>query len=444
MEVVMKFSFTIFIFLVFFIISETFSQSDIKTIPLLNPESDTDWDNGYVGSCTVLYDSTNSLFRMWYSGGQGELLGQVGYATSTDGIKWQKYGNMPVMEEGPAGSWDHHIVGFPTVVIVNDTCRMWYVGGSDEMVVQIGYATSIDGINWTKYGNNPIIRVGTAGSWEETWIFEPCVIYNESVFHMWYTGAKGDWTDFDPWDAGVGYATSTDGINWTKHASNPVFEENTPGNWDDYIVCEQTVLFHNGMFHMWYQGLTSTPGLFPIGYATSADGISWQRSESNPVLIPSSLWELPRHQFPHVIITDSTYHMWYSAGVDFFNWKIGYAKSTDGINWEKHPEPVVGTEPTDIYDTEKHIKPTEYILDQNCPNPFNPVTVISWRLPVSSHVKLNIYNILGQKISTLVSERQSAGKHNVEWNAQGLPSGLYFYRIEAGEYSAVKKMLLIK
>ena len=442
----MKSSFTIFIFLVFLIVSETFSQSDIKTTPLLKPES-ANWDDEYVSSGTVIYDSTNSLFRMWYTGGQGVLTGQVGYATSTDGINWQKYGNMPVLEEGPPGSWDHQAVGGPTVVIVNDTCRMWYIGASDEIVLQIGYATSTDGINWTKYENNPVVRVDTtAGSWDSTWIYEPCVIYNESGFHMWYTGARGDWTDYDPWEMGVGYATSTDGINWTKHASNPVFKENTPVNWDDLHVGEQTVLFHNAMFHMWYKGLNSAPTSFQIGYATSADGISWQRSESNPVLTPSPGWENPQIQHPHVILTDTTYHMWYSGGYEYF-WQIGYAKSADGINWEKHPKPVLRVGPyTDI--AEKHIRPVEYKLYQNYPNPFNLTTTIEYTVGANGyspvHVNLSIYNTLGQKISTLVSEKQLPGKQWVKWNAQGLPPGLYYYRITAGEYSAMKKMLLIK
>jgi predicted GH43/DUF377 family glycosyl hydrolase len=438
----MKSSFTLLIFLVFFIVSETFSQSDIKTNPLLKPES-VKWDDEYVGGCTVIYDSINSLFRMWYSGGQGLLLGHIGYATSTDGIHWDKYGNMPVMQEGLPGSWDHHIVGWPTVVIVNDTCRMWYVGGSDEIVAQIGYATSTDGINWTKYENNPVVRVGTAGSWDSTWVYSPCVIYNGSAFTMWYTGAIGDYTDFNPWEMGVGYATSTDGINWTKHASNPVFKENTPGNWDDLHVGEQTVLFHNAMFHMWYQGLTSPPGLFPIGYATSADGISWQRCESNPVMTPSG-WEMTRNQDPHVILVDSTYHMWYSAE-DYFLWEIGYATSADGINWEKHPEPVLRPGLTDIDDTEKHIKPMEYILDQNYPNPFNPKTVIRYSLPVTCHLDLSIYNLLGQKVATLVSERQQPGQHQIKWDASGFANGIYFYRLQAGyNYTATKKMLLIR
>ena len=85
-----------------------------------------------------------------------------------------------------------------------------------------------------------------------------------------------------------------------------------------------------------------------------------------------------------------------------------------------------------------------FALYQNYPNPFNPKTVISWQLPISSYIDLSIYNILGQKVCTLVSEKREAGKHQVEWNGSDYSSGLYFYRIATEHYTATKRMLLIK
>ncbi|MEJ2053380.1 MAG: cellulase family glycosylhydrolase [Calditrichaceae bacterium] len=85
-----------------------------------------------------------------------------------------------------------------------------------------------------------------------------------------------------------------------------------------------------------------------------------------------------------------------------------------------------------------------FSLFQNYPNPFNPVTVISWQLAVSSHVDLSIYNLLGQKVCTLVSEKQEAGNHRVDWNAGGVASGVYIYQLRAGSYTEMRKMLLLK
>ena len=86
----------------------------------------------------------------------------------------------------------------------------------------------------------------------------------------------------------------------------------------------------------------------------------------------------------------------------------------------------------------------EFILKQNYPNPFNPMTTISYTLPKSSTVSFTIYNLAGQKIETLVSEAQSAGEHEVKWNAGQLPSGVYVCRMQAGEFVQTRKLVLLK
>jgi hypothetical protein len=97
----------------------------------------------------------------------------------------------------------------------------------------------------------------------------------------------------------------------------------------------------------------------------------------------------------------------------------------------------------DVYDQVKYI-PSKYSLRQNYPNPFNPTTVISYSLPSSSNVKLIVYNTLGQSIKTLESGYKTAGNYSINFNASDLPSGIYFYKLEAGSFSQIKKMTLIK
>ncbi len=88
--------------------------------------------------------------------------------------------------------------------------------------------------------------------------------------------------------------------------------------------------------------------------------------------------------------------------------------------------------------------PAKYSLAQNFPNPFNPTTMINYQLPMNSHVVIKIYDMLGREVRTLVNEDKTAGRYSVEFDASDFSSGIYFYSINAGEYKAVKKMLLLK
>jgi hypothetical protein len=88
--------------------------------------------------------------------------------------------------------------------------------------------------------------------------------------------------------------------------------------------------------------------------------------------------------------------------------------------------------------------PASFVLEQNFPNPFNPSTIINYELRMTNDVKLSVYNLLGQKITTLVSGKQSAGRYQVEWDATGFASGVYYYSLEAGDSRSVRKMVLVR
>ncbi len=88
--------------------------------------------------------------------------------------------------------------------------------------------------------------------------------------------------------------------------------------------------------------------------------------------------------------------------------------------------------------------PAMFSLSQNYPNPFNPTTTISYQLPSNAFVVLKVFDILGREVQVLVNQREIAGVHSVTFNASNLPSGVYFYRLEAGTYHDTKKLLLLK
>jgi hypothetical protein len=93
---------------------------------------------------------------------------------------------------------------------------------------------------------------------------------------------------------------------------------------------------------------------------------------------------------------------------------------------------------------DENTTPVEYFLNQNYPNPFNPSTEISFSLAKSSFVIMEIYNSLGQKVAALLNKNIDPGRHKVKFNASNLSSGIYYYKIQAGEFQSVKKMLLIQ
>ena len=86
----------------------------------------------------------------------------------------------------------------------------------------------------------------------------------------------------------------------------------------------------------------------------------------------------------------------------------------------------------------------EFKLKQNYPNPFNPTTTISYDLPLPSHVLLQVYDMQGREVTRLVNEKLNAGSHTTYWNAAGFASGVYLYRLQAGNYTETKKLILLK
>jgi hypothetical protein len=104
---------------------------------------------------------------------------------------------------------------------------------------------------------------------------------------------------------------------------------------------------------------------------------------------------------------------------------------------------LVKNSPVGIKENENHL-PAEFKLNQNYPNPFNPTTMISYQLPNANYISLKVFNLLGQEISTLINEEQSAGNYEVKFDASQLSSGTYIYKLDAGNFTSTKKMIVLK
>jgi hypothetical protein len=99
---------------------------------------------------------------------------------------------------------------------------------------------------------------------------------------------------------------------------------------------------------------------------------------------------------------------------------------------------------TAVEDFQENMIPEDFKLLQNYPNPFNPSTTLSYELSNDSYVDLSIFDLKGKKITSLINDNRSAGTHSIRFNAADLPAGVYFYRLQAGNWADTKKMLLIK
>lgn len=226
-------------------------------------------------------------YRMWYEAIEGNGDTRVAYATSTNGTTWVKRG----VVLGFSVAWECNEVSPTTVLFDPDAnlWKMWYHGGGNDGRRFIGHATSPDGLVWTKYSANPILSPGSPGGWDDDYIADAKVLRLSSTdYRLWYKGVH-----VATQVGQVGYATSSDGVAWVKHAGNPVFTPGPAGAWDDASLNGPAVLHDRGLFHMWYPGIGNEAAVSyapgdGIGYASSVDGVSWIRGSSNPVLAPRS------------------------------------------------------------------------------------------------------------------------------------------------------------
>ena len=176
----------------------------------------------------------------------------IGYATSSDGVSWTKYNANPVLIPGGNGGWDNWALSIFTVVFNGTHYEMWYGAQSFRDVPgRIGVAVSVDGINWTKYPNNPILGYGPG--WDSTWMSCPSVVMNGSQYAMWYN-AQNSVSGLQS----IGLATSSDGFSWTKYGQSPVLEPGPSGSWDSQSVQEPNVLRVGASLLMYYIGNNGT------------------------------------------------------------------------------------------------------------------------------------------------------------------------------------------
>jgi predicted GH43/DUF377 family glycosyl hydrolase len=171
--------------------------------------------------------------------------------------------------------------------------KLWYHGGGYFMggsgtrygTTRVGYATSPDGLTWTKHASNPVLDVGPTGAFDDEQVAEPRVTRIGGGYRMYYTGANANSRR-----KSLGMATSADGITWTKDARNPVLDSTRWGNfWGGAFFYE------SGVWLLWHGSDTTSSGR--INFKWSPDGIAWTDGAANPVLLPGSATNGPDTRF---------------------------------------------------------------------------------------------------------------------------------------------------
>jgi predicted GH43/DUF377 family glycosyl hydrolase len=284
--------------------------------PVLGPGDPGSWDEFARVEPTVLFDG--SVYHMWFAGYDAAFSGGgFGHAISPDGVDWTDIDpNNPVLTPGDPGQWDEIVWNRPAVVFDGGLFHMWYAGEDAQGIVRGGYATSPDGSTWTKHLNNPVIDVGSPGSWDERHVRPGTVIFDDGIFKMWYSG----WS-YSAYVA-IGYAESANGIEWTKWPA-PVFNGADAPAWD-VAVSNPSVVFDGSAYHMLYGAYNGNGGDWMVGYVFSSNGIAWPRHLDDPVMSVDGedVYVLP------VVFNGSTWHGWYTAFSGPGTWSIFYATST--------------------------------------------------------------------------------------------------------------------
>ncbi|MCF7834196.1 MAG: hypothetical protein K9L98_02450, partial [Candidatus Pacebacteria bacterium] len=243
-----------------------------------------------------------------------------------------KHPSNPILAFGESGTCDAVSLVDPTVVKESDgTYKMWYIGysgsGSSHRTC---FATSNDGINWTKSLSNPVMSEGSSGTYD-AYLWENRVIKDGSTYKMWYQSAdlSGD-ARFR-----TSYATSPDGVTWTKYAGNPIFEGGE-GKWDQDYAGFRDVIKVGSTYHAWYEARTGSED-FAVGYATSTDGITWTKVSVDEPVLQGDAGEWDDYTIiPNVVRYNDMFLMFYSTHMDNNTGKIGLATSVDGETWTKY------------------------------------------------------------------------------------------------------------
>jgi predicted GH43/DUF377 family glycosyl hydrolase len=278
--------------------------SEFSGNPVLSPQQNPSNPNA-VGQSRIIYD--NGIYKMWYTAVYNNAVASVWYAESPDGKNWTTIGSQPVLTKGAPGSWDSYTVGATHVFKEGDTYKMYYNGFSGhpfQTSWKIGYATSPDGINWTKHPT-PVIQ-------ESGLYYRPgmnAVIKKDNLYYGFFGYSNSTFTKYQ-----IGLATSPDGINWTMNNSNPVLSPNL--GWESNGVTYPSVYYDGTKFRLFYMNKGETA----FGYAESLNGIDFFKDYQPVFTKQQTNWAYL--SYPSYIKVNNIQRIYFTAGYNQYSYSV--------------------------------------------------------------------------------------------------------------------------
>jgi len=280
---------------------------------------------GGLGTCfDISVLRQDGIYKMYFSWRPQK---SIALTESADGINWSEPRICIGPRQTPQG-WEDDL-NRPSVVFLGGIYHMWYTGqfkpGMPDGSSHIFHATSRDGVEFERTGNTPIL--GPEEEWEKVALMNPHVMFDKdkNIYRMWFSGGE----QYEP--NAIGYATSPDGINWTKYEGNPIFEAAPASVWERHKVAGCHVVKTGGYYVMFYIGYHNED-YAQIGIARSSDGVhGWQRHPQNPIIAPTpGGWDAEACYKPFTLYDGEKWILWYNGRTAQFE-QIGVAFH-DGID----------------------------------------------------------------------------------------------------------------
>ena len=282
---------------------------------------------GNLGTCfDISVIKQADLYKMFFSWRPKKC---VAVCESLNGLQWSEP-RICIDPRSTEQGWEDDI-NRPTVIVRDGVYHMWYTGqflpGEAGGTSHIFYARSLNGFDFERVQETPVLYPWE--EWEKNAVMNPDAMWDEDAreYKMWYCGGE----QYEP--NAIGYASSPDGIHWTKHRDNPVFQADADSAWERHKVAGCNVRIIDGQYVLFYIGYHNE-NYAQIGIARSPDGIrDWQRHPKNPVIAPDpGGWDADACYKPCVLFDGEKWLMWYNGRNSFFE-QIGVAFH-DGIDLE--------------------------------------------------------------------------------------------------------------